>query len=506
MRRGELTIGDVFAGAAHAAPRSTAVVLGDNALSFAQLDTAADAAARALGRLSIRRGDTVVVWSATALDVVPMFAALAKTGAVYAPVGADLGVEEAGGLVRATGPALLVVDAAHADAGQAVAAATGVPVAHLTGLADPQPLRVERGPGTALARLAREAADDDQTPSGVSEDDPHVVFFTSGSTGRAKGVVLSHRVNALRTHPGALLEPRGAMVCPYPLFHMGAWTIALQQWQARACVVLLERADASAILDAVARHGATRLNAIPAVWRRTLEATAAGNGAEALATLRFADTGTSSTPVDLLESIERAAPAAHIRVFYGSTEAGSVAALHHEDIRRKPGSCGVPAPGVELRLSDAGELLVRSPLLFDGYYRDGAATQEAFDGAWYRTGDLAEMDGEGYLTIVGRVRDVIRTGGETVAPSEVEAVLVTHPGVLDVAVGGVPDPIWGEVVCAFVVVAPGVEVPTAEVLRAHGGDRLAAFKLPRRVVAVDAIPRTPATRQVMRRLLVEGLA
>src|SRR5439155_17195689 len=182
-----------------------------------------------------------------------------------------------------------------------------------------------------------------------------------------KGVVLSHRVSVLRSHPGARLEARGAMVCPYPLFHMGAWTIALQQWQARDRVVFTS-ADAAEICAAVNRHRATRLNCIPGVWRRILDflATPAGAAAD-LSSLRLADTGTSATPVELLSSISTALPDAEVRVFYGSTEAGSVASLAHEDIARKPGSVGVPAPFAEVRVDQGGELWVRGPLLFDGY-------------------------------------------------------------------------------------------------------------------------------------------
>jgi acyl-CoA synthetase (AMP-forming)/AMP-acid ligase II len=154
-------------------------------------------------------------------------------------------------------------------------------------------------------------------------------------------------------------------------------------------------------------------------------------------------------------------------------------------------------------VGDGGELWVRSPLLFDGYLGDDIATAEALVHGWYRTGDLAEVDGEGYLTIVGRARDVIRTGGETVSPTEVEAVLSRHPGVGDVAVVGVPDPSWGETVCAVVVATPGAVPPSLEDIRAHCDGELARFKHPRRLEIVDVIPRTPSTLQVQRRLLVE---
>jgi acyl-CoA synthetase (AMP-forming)/AMP-acid ligase II len=333
-----------------------------------------------------------------------------------------------------------------------------------------------------------------------------VIFLTSGSTGRPKAAIISHRVNFLRSHPGAMLEPRGVMVCPYPLFHMGAWTIALQQWQARDGVVFVDSTDAVTICDAVERHRARRLNCVPAVWRRILDHLASPAGKERdLASIRFADSGTSATPLPLLEAIEGQLPGACIRIFYGSTEAGSVAALEHADIRRKPGSCGVPAPSTEIRVDTSGELWVRGPLLFDGYFSDPGATADAMRDGWYRTGDLAAVDGEGYLTILGRAREVIRTGGETVVPVEVEAVLASHAGVADVAVVGLPDPDWGEVVTAVIVLAPGAPPPPVEDLRRHCQGRLAPFKHPRRSFVVDSIPRTASTGQVQRRLLVEQL-
>jgi acyl-CoA synthetase (AMP-forming)/AMP-acid ligase II len=174
-----------------------------------------------------------------------------------------------------------------------------------------------------------------------------------------------------------------------------------------------------------------------------------------------------------------------------------VASLEHADIRRKPGSVGVPSPSTSVRLAHDGDLLVRGPLLFDGYLGE----PDPFVDGWYPTGDLAEIDDEGYLSIVGRAREVIRTGGETVAPAEVEDVLARHPAVVDVAVVGLPDATWGEVVCAVVVGSV-----TLEALRAHCDGRLAPFKQPRRLEVVDEIPRTASTGQVQRRVIVERLS
>jgi acyl-CoA synthetase (AMP-forming)/AMP-acid ligase II len=291
----------------------------------------------------------------------------------------------------------------------------------------------------------------------------------------------------------------------FPLFHMAGWTIALSQWQARDAVVFAA-ADPVAIADAVARHGAARLNCIPLVWRRILDAVAAGDvAADAFASLRFADTGTSATPPELLDAIRALVPQATVRVFYGSTEAGNVASLEMADFGRKPGRVGVPSLFTRARIGADGELEVTGPLLFDGYFEDDAATDLALVDGWYRTGDLADLDVDGFVTITGRAHATIRTGGETVAPTEVEQALRAHPGVADLAVVGMPDPDYGEVVCAAVVVRDGAAA-TLEDLRTFGAAHLAGYKLPRRVELVTEIPRTPATGQVQRHLLVERLA
>src|SRR3984957_4441171 len=278
----------------------------------------------------------------------------------------------------------------------------------------------------------------------------------------------------------------------------------MQQRQARDRVVFLASADAASICDAVERHRATRINGVPAVWRRILDYVSDG-GRHDLSSIRFADTGTSATPLDLLEAIETLFPQAEVRVFYGSTEAGNVASLEHADIRRKPGSCGVPSPSSEVRIDDDGELCVRGPLLFGGYFGDPEATAAALVDGWYRTGDLAETDEAGYLTIVGRASDLIRSGGESVAPGEVEAALSDPPPLMDVAVVGLPDVQWGEEVSAVIVPRPGAPVPTLAELRAHCAGRIASFKHPRRLVVADAIPRTVTTQQIQRRLLVEAV-
>ena len=506
----DLLIGDIFRSTAGAVPGRVAAAFGDTEVTFAEVDACANRTARVLARLGVGRGDRLVIWSTTALDTVPVFAAAAKLGAVFAPMNSALSVEEAVAMAGTVRPSVLLVDRDRSGPGAEVAGRLGAVMAVTTGLITGRPIEDGAGGPTEERRLAVLAQDEDPSDlrcDALRETDPHVIFFTSGSTGRPKGVVISHRVSHLRSYPGALLEPRGPMVCPYPLFHMGAWTVALQQWQAHDRVVLLPSFDASTLCEAIERHRATRMNGIPAIWRRLLDhlGQPEGQGAD-LSSVRVADTGTSATPIELLEAIRGALPRATLRVFYGSTEAGPVTMLEDVDMARKPGSCGVVVPSAEVHLDPAGEVLVRGPLLFDGYYDDPDSTEAAFIDGWFRTGDLAATDNEGYLTIVGRARDVIRTGGESVVPSEVEETLAGHPAVADVAVVGLPDVQWGEIVCAVVVAAAGPAPPGLDELRAYSAPRLARFKHPRRLVLVDSIPRTESTNQVQRRLLAERLS
>jgi len=489
----ELLIGDVFRRNARDAPNRVAASLGASSLTHAELDAAGDRLAHALRELGVERGDRVLSWADTALEVLPLFVALARLGAVFAPLNARLGADEAAETARLARAGLLVADAARASAAETLARSAGIPrLARLAG----------DGPGLDLAAAARALRPDALVTPELCESDPHVIFFTSGSTGRPKGVVLSHRVSWLRSFQGVFRDVPERSVCMFPLFHMAAFTLALAAWQTRGEIALVRSATAEEILAAVERRRANRLYCIPAVWSRILELDPARFDTSSL---REIDTGTSVTPIELIRALKQRFPGSVTRIYYGSTECGSATTLPDADALRKPGSVGLPSPGVELRLSEAGEVCLRSPFLMNGYFEDPEATEAVLRDGWYHTGDLGALDDEGYLSIVGRLREIIRTGGESVAPAEVEAVLAEHPDVVEVAVVGVPDPRWGELVAAVVVPRRGARLELEGLQRLCEG-RLAGFKQPRRLHCVDALPRTAATGQLQRGLLVELIA
>ncbi|WP_037663634.1 AMP-binding protein, partial [Streptomyces aurantiacus] len=287
-------------------------------------------------------------------------------------------------IVRAAGPGLVVTDPGRTEAGARLARASAVRHVVLPDLND-TPEGYPGGPSAEARAPLAEAPD---------EADPCVIVFTG--SGRPRGVVLSHRVCVLRTHPGCRPDAGTVLVCGFPPGHWSAWAALLRQWQARGTAVLLERPDPVAICAAVRGHRAERLVCAPETWAGVLD-----TAPHHLASLRFADAEAIGPPAAgprLLEDIRTATPHARVRAFLTAPETGDVAVLDHADARRRPESCGLPAPGTEARVA-GGELSVRGPLLFGGYFGDKRATDAALRDGWFRTGWPAAADADGHLRV-----------------------------------------------------------------------------------------------------------
>ena len=314
--------------------------------------------------------------------------------------------------------------------------------------------------------------------------DPAMIMYTSGTTGVPKGAVLTHAnllASSIAVGVAWRWSPADRLILALPMFHAHGLCVALHgTLLAGASAVLLPRFDVDAILDGC-RDGATMFFGVPTMYHRL----AASDRAAELSSLRLCVSGSAPLAADLHHALhERTGQAVLER--YGLTET-LMNISNPYDGERRAGSVGLPLPGVEVRVDAAGQLLVRGPSVFAGYWEHPEETAAVLRDGWMHTGDLGARDPDGYFRILGRARELIISGGYNVYPREVEDVLAQHPGVVEAAVVGTPSEEWGEVVTAYVVAAP--EPPSADDLEAFAATRLAPYKRPRIVRFVDALPR-----------------
>ncbi len=460
-------------------------------ISRGELATAGAEVAGRLYAAGLRRGDRVLLCAPSGLALVAAHTACLRMGLVVVPLNAALRRREVTHVVSDAAPRGAIVDDPEMRSWVLAAAPGAVTCTAAVDL-----------PGGEVPSL------DD-----LSGDEPAILGYTSGTTGAPKGAVLTHAnllagAEALRRAWGWSENDR--LVLALPLFHMHGLGVGLHgTLHAGASAVLQPSFNPETVIDAVRDHDATLFFGVPTMYHRLARSERAAD----LGALRLAVSGSAPLPADLHRRLETLTG---LRVLerYGMTETVMLVSNPLEGDRR-PGSVGFPLPGVELRVqrpgespeSDLegpdgtpGEIWVRGPNVFSGYWRRPGAGPGA--GGWFCTGDIGRRDADGYLYLEGRTGELIITGGFNVYPREVEEQLADHPGVAEVAVAGRLDEDRGEVVTAFVVPAPGQEAPSATDLRAHLAQRLAHYKQPRAVVALEAIPRN-ALGKVQRHLLGE---
>ena len=349
-------------------------------------------------------------------------------------------------------------------------------------------IRDAAGAGSETVVVGPEVDLPDHEPAvldAVSPDQPAQIGYTSGTTGTPKGAVLTH-ANLLAGSESIGLAWRWSesdrLVLALPLFHAHGLCVGLHgTLLAGASAVLLPRFDVDSVLDAASSHDASLFFGVPTMYHRLAESSRVGE----LARLRLCVSGSAPLPAELHRTLaERGGQQVLER--YGMTET-LMNVSNPYDGERRAGSVGLPLPGVELRLGQDGEIQLRGPNIFAGYWERPEASADSFTDGWFRTGDLGGLDADGYLRILGRSKELIISGGFNVYPREVEEVLLTHPDVAEVAVVGTPSDEWGEVVTAFVV--PTGDQPDPDALLAFAAEQLASFKRPRLLHFVDTLPR-----------------
>jgi len=478
-------------------PTTVALTTDDESLTYADLAARVEATASHLRELGVAPGERVAYLGPNSIDTFVCFFATARLGGVFVSLNTRLAAPEVGYMLQDSGSVVLVHGPECAALVQAAdAAAHGVE--HVVGSAE---LR------EATAGVTTSPPWPDPL---LDPDDPVLILYTSGTTGSPKGAVLTHAnitwntVNQL-VHVDVLSTD--VALCAAPLFHVtGLGQVSMPTLLKGGTVVVVPKFDAGGFLALIAQRRATSFAAVPTMLQMMCEHP--DWETTDLSSLRFVIYGGSP----ILEHVARAwlLRGVVIQQGYGMTEAAPGVFMALADgATARPVSAGVPHFFTDIRLDlleggswpGQGELLVRGPNVFSGYWNRPEETEQALHDGWFRSGDVVRIDDDGWAYVVDRVKDLIISGGENIYPAEVEAVIAECADVRAVAVVAVPDPKWGEVGCAYVVLRPGAHLEELA-LRAHLDQRLARYKIPRYVEFVDELP-TNATGKVLRASLRE---
>lgn len=476
-------------------PHRTALVHGERSTDYGTLFTRVTRLAHVLRDRGVRRGDRVAYLGPNHPAHLETLFAAGTLGAVFVPLNTRLAGPEIAYQLADSGAKALLFGPSHAAL-----------VAGLPGHTD---VRTYLGTG-AEYEAALAAAPDEPIDEPVTPDDTCIIMYTSGTTGRPKGAMLTHgnlTWNAVNVLVDSDLIAGERALVSAPLFHTaGLNMLTLPVLLKGGTCVLVEAFDAEATFDLIARHRITFMFGVPAMFDQI--ARHPRWAAADLSSLRILTCGGSPVPTPLIAAYQERGLT--FLQGYGMTEASpGTLLLDAEHAIAKAGSAGVPHFFSDVRVlrpdlapvepGETGEVVVRGPHVMPGYWGLPEETAASFADGWFRSGDAARVDEDGYVYIVDRIKDMIISGGENVYPAEIEDLLLAHPDIAECAVIGVPDDTWGEVPRAVVVPREGTAPDAAEVLASLTG-RLAKYKIPKSVVFTDELPRTASGKLLKARV------
>ncbi|WP_240157223.1 long-chain-fatty-acid--CoA ligase [Pseudonocardia broussonetiae] len=482
-----MTMSDLVARFARTTPDRVALRDGDLTLTWAQTHERVSRMASALTRAGVVPGDRVAVLALNSVPHLEAMAAVLRVGAICVPVNFRLVAAEVAYVLGDSGASVVIADDTFAPLAQAAGASTVVTIG-----AGYEDLLAAGSPEHA------ELAVDDRAPA--------FIMYTSGTTGRPKGAVLSHRnlyLHAFSNLVHAGVSGPGVGMSGAPLFHIAGTSGYYNTLVAGGTTVLTPSGgfDPAGMVDLLERERVTSVFFVPAQWAAIVALP--GIAERDLSALQRAIWGAAPASTTLLRTMIATFPQAEVVTAFGQTECSPVTCmLGGEDSIRKIGSIGKPILNVEVRVVDedmrdvapgeVGEIVYRGPTVMSGYWNKPEETAEAFRGGWFHSGDLVRADDEGYLYVVDRKKDMIISGGENIYCAEVENTLAAHPKVAEVAIIGVADERYGEAPLAVIAPRDPADPPTAADIEAFSREHLAAYKRPRDVVIVDALPRNPS--------------
>jgi acyl-CoA synthetase (AMP-forming)/AMP-acid ligase II len=487
-------------------PNKEAVVFGERRITYRQLGARVDALAKGLKDLGIKRGDVVAILLLNCPEYIEVTFAVNKIGAVWLPLNYRLAGEELAYILDHSESRMLISEAEF----------------------DP----VIKGVRSKLPNVKKYLAVGKEVPSGwesydrlveankgakvphelVELDDLHRLMYTSGTTAHPKGVMLSYG-NLYWKNIGHILmfnmTAEDKTLVHGPLYHVGGMDLpATGPLYIGGSLVILRRFEPIPVLQAIHQEKPTNAWFAPTMANMLFQEPTFKQ--YDVSSIRFIIDGGEKMPIPLIKKIQENFPNAWFADAYGLTETVSGDTfLEKEKMIEKIGSVGKPVVQLRVRIVDdhgqdvppntLGEIVLRGPKVFKGYWKNPQATAEAIKNGWFHTGDLGTMDEEGYLYIVDRKKDIIISGGENIASLEVERVIYELPQVLETAVVGIPHPRWQEIPKAFVVVKKGQQLTMEEIV-AHCAKKLAKFKVPKEVEFIDALPRNPSGKVLKRQL------
>lgn len=492
-------------------PRRPAFIDGETGAvsSWLHFEERTNQLADALNQHGVRYGDRVGLLTLNSVAMMELYFAIAKLGAISVPINTRLSAGDVQYVLADSGATIMFASTPLMPLAEQ--ACQGVPVHEIVSV----PVAAERAEDCAYERLVATGSAE-RNVRDVPDNAVCVIMYTSGTTGRPKGAMLTHanfRWNAINAMGfGSGLSREDITISAAPLFHIGALGVHTMPLAFLAgCSLIMESFDPENWIDLVESYRITKAFNVPVMWAAIANSPSLAE--RDLSALTFAVAGGSPCPLVVIKKLQQAG--IQFTEGFGMTETAPAAAcLQPEDVVERAGSIGRPVNHMDFQIVDeddhpvaagqVGELTVRGPSIFVGYWDKPAETAHALRADWFHTGDMATVDADGYYTLVDRKNDMIITGGENVYPIETEQVLYEHPDVAEVAVIGVPDDDWGELVTAVVVAKAGAQVSEDE-LMSWARQRLASFKAPKRIEFAGELPRN-ATGKVLKREIRRDLS
>ncbi len=505
LERSKMPLDLILSKSAEKFGEKAAIVWNDKEYSFKDLDSMSNRFAHALLQKGLTKGDRVCIFMQNSPEFVISHFGIIKAGCITVPLNVMYRRRELVHMVNDSGATVMVTSEGNLpyvlevrndlkSLREIIVTSSNVPEGCLS-----------------FHRLLENSVD---KPTAVrnADEDVAVICYTSGTTGSAKGAMITHSnfISNISTLSQLWeLTDRDRLMMALPMFHVHGLGIAVHGMvYCGYTMVLLERFDAKRVMEGIDKYKCTVFMGVPTMYIKLLEL---DDCKYDLSSMRLWTVGSAPMPLDAMEKFKERY-GFELLERYGMTETAVVIASNPLRGKRKPGSVGLPIPGVEVKIVDdednplpvneVGEIVVRGPNVMKGYWNRPQETEEAFRNGWFHTGDLGKIDEEGYLHIVGRKKEMIISGGFKVFPREVEEVLHTHPKVKEVAVVGIPDPVRGESVKAYIVLKDGATATEKE-LDEFCRNNLAAFKVPRIYEFVSTIPRTPSGK-ILNRLLSQA--